>query len=124
MDAVISAFDAAGIENVERRCQVPIELRSVVRDTGAALDLKSNTLTPLLKRLEESGLVRRRRDAKDERQVRVRLTDKCKALEHEAADIPTCVLQALDMSQEDLRATIETVNTVRERLRAATETPA
>jgi len=95
-----------------------------VGEIGAALDLKSNTLTPLLKRLEESGFVRRRRDAKDERQVRVALTDKGKALKQEAADVPACVLEALDMSEEDLRATIETVNSIRERLKAAIETPA
>src|SRR5689334_24753737 len=41
---------------------------------GEKLSLESNTLTPLLKRLEAQGRVRRVRDPRDERQVRVQLT--------------------------------------------------
>ncbi len=42
---------------------------------GGKLFLQSNTLTPILKKLEQAGYVRRRRDPQDERQVRVVLTD-------------------------------------------------
>jgi DNA-binding MarR family transcriptional regulator len=42
---------------------------------GERLPLESNTLTPLLKRLESQGRIRRVRDPRDERQVRVQLTD-------------------------------------------------
>jgi DNA-binding MarR family transcriptional regulator len=42
---------------------------------GEKLFLESNTLTPILKKLEAMGYVSRRRDPKDERQVRVRLTE-------------------------------------------------
>jgi MarR family transcriptional regulator, organic hydroperoxide resistance regulator len=41
---------------------------------GEKLFLESNTLTPILKKLESIGYIRRRRDPADERQVRVRLT--------------------------------------------------
>lgn len=41
---------------------------------GEKLFLESNTLTPILKKLESTGYVRRRRDPADERQVRVSLT--------------------------------------------------
>ena len=47
-----------------------------VKEIGQRLHLDSGTLTPVLKRLEEAGFVRRRRDAQDERQVRVELDRK------------------------------------------------
>ena len=58
-----------------------------VGEIGAALGLETSTLTPLLKRLEAAGLVRRARDGRDERQVRVRLTPAGQALAHRAAGI-------------------------------------
>ena len=45
-----------------------------VGDLGEKLFLESNTLTPILKKLEQLGLVERRRDPADERQVRVNIT--------------------------------------------------
>lgn len=50
---------------------------------GEKLFLESNTLTPILKKLEQSGFVERRRDPADERQVRIRLTAKGSALRGE-----------------------------------------
>ncbi len=50
---------------------------------GERLFLDSGTLTPLLKRMEAQGLVERRRDPADERQVRIRLTEAGRALEAE-----------------------------------------
>jgi DNA-binding MarR family transcriptional regulator len=46
-----------------------------VGSLGEKLFLESNTLTPILKKLEELGYLRRQRDPKDERQVVVSLTD-------------------------------------------------
>ncbi len=46
-----------------------------VKGLGERLFLESNTLTPILKKLEELGYVRRQRDPGDERQVVVSLTD-------------------------------------------------
>src|SRR5258708_33918548 len=54
--------------------------------------LESSTLTPVLKRLEALGHVRRTRDPVDERQVRVRLTEKGRALRDKARGIPDCIL--------------------------------
>jgi MarR family transcriptional regulator, organic hydroperoxide resistance regulator len=51
-----------------------------VKGLGAKLFLESNTLTPMLKKLEAMGLLQRHRDPEDERQVRVTLTDKGRAL--------------------------------------------
>jgi DNA-binding MarR family transcriptional regulator len=45
-----------------------------VGELGDKLFLESNTLTPILKKLESLGLVERRRDSADERQVRVNIT--------------------------------------------------
>ena len=47
---------------------------------GEKLFLESNTLTPILKKLEATGFIERRRDPADERQVRISLTAKGKAL--------------------------------------------
>jgi DNA-binding MarR family transcriptional regulator len=46
-----------------------------VSELGDKIFLESNTLTPILKKLEAMGYLRRRRDPADERQVRVCLTD-------------------------------------------------
>lgn len=47
-----------------------------VGELGDRMFLESNTLTPILKKLEQTGFVERRRDPADERQVRIRLTPK------------------------------------------------
>jgi MarR family transcriptional regulator, organic hydroperoxide resistance regulator len=52
------------------------------------LILNTNTVTPLLKRMEAQGLLSRTRSGKDERKVLVSLTDKGKEIRHEAASIP------------------------------------
>ncbi|MFL6834006.1 MAG: MarR family winged helix-turn-helix transcriptional regulator, partial [Xanthobacteraceae bacterium] len=46
-----------------------------VSELGEKMFLESNTLTPILKKLEAMGYLRRRRDSTDERQVRVSLTE-------------------------------------------------
>src|SRR5215469_12317279 len=51
-----------------------------LKDIGERLFLDSGTLTPLLKRLEQAGLVRRTRSAEDERQVLIALTTQGQAL--------------------------------------------
>lgn len=55
---------------------------------GERLSLDSGTLSPLLRRLETNGLVRRRRSAEDERRVTIHLTGQGRALEQRAADVP------------------------------------
>jgi DNA-binding MarR family transcriptional regulator len=51
------------------------EDNQTVSGLGEKMFLESNTLTPILKKLEEMGYLRRQRDPADERQVRVSLTD-------------------------------------------------
>lgn len=59
-----------------------------VAEIGEKLRLDSGTLTPLLKRLEEGALITRTRDAKDERVVRIALTEAGDALEDRALSVP------------------------------------
>ena len=56
------------------------EDNQTVGSLGQKLFLESNTLTPLLKKLEAMGFVERRRDPADERQVRISLTRNGRAL--------------------------------------------
>ena len=64
---------------------------------GSRLYLDSGTITPLIKRLEARGLVKRVRDSEDERQVRILLTPAGRALQAKAAAIPLQVGQGLDL---------------------------
>ena len=64
--------------------------------------LESNTLTPLLKRLEKLGFLERRRDAADERQVRVKLTSIGSALREKAREIPSCISDVSGLSDKEL----------------------
>lgn len=59
-----------------------------VKDLGEMLFLDSGTLTPLLKRMENAELLIRRRSKKDERKVRIHLTEKGKNLKQKAYKIP------------------------------------
>lgn len=69
-----------------------------VSELGEQLFLESNTLTPLIKRLEATGLVSRVRDTKDERVVRVSLTSTGRRLAEEAHGcVPAAILEATGM---------------------------
>ncbi|HEY4252617.1 MAG TPA: MarR family transcriptional regulator [Roseomonas sp.] len=87
-----------------------------VGDLGARLALESNTLTPLLKRLEALGHIARIRDAADERQVRVTLTAQGASLRERARDIPPCILDASGLTIEDLMQLKTRIAALRDRL--------
>ncbi len=92
-----------------------------VKEIGARLQLDSGTLTPLLKRMEKAGLLQRRRDADDERQVRIMLTDQGQALRQRARGIPHDMLCATGQSGEDVQALKAELILIRDRLNAAAE---
>src|SRR2546430_14114539 len=73
-----------------------------VKALGAALQLDSGTLSPLLKRLEAAGLVRRDRQTGDERSVLVTLTPAGAALEARARGIPRRAARATPLSHTPL----------------------
>jgi DNA-binding MarR family transcriptional regulator len=87
-----------------------------VTSVGERLLLDSGTLTPLLKRLEARGLVRRTRDLTDERQVRISLTDAGRALRQAALSLPEEMLCAIGWTPEHVTRLREELNLLREAL--------
>ena len=73
-----------------------------VGDIGARLLLNSNTLTPLLKKIEAKGYVRRQRVPSDERTVGIYLTDKGRGLRKEAEKVPMSLIEDIGMPVESL----------------------
>jgi DNA-binding MarR family transcriptional regulator len=75
---------------------------STVKDLGAALELDSGTLSPLLKRLAAAGFVTRSRSARDERVVEVVLTADGRALRDRVGEVPRQVAAATGLTQDEL----------------------
>lgn len=71
-----------------------------VNDIARKLILNTNTITPLLKRMEQQGLIQRERSTSDERKVLVQLTPKGEKLQESAAQIPLRLMEQL--SETDL----------------------
>lgn len=89
-----------------------------ISDITHKLLLDTNTVTPLLKRMEAQGLIHRQRSRQDERKVIVRLTEKGKDLQEESASVPVNLISCLlsdNMSVNDLL-------TLRDRLNALVQT--
>lgn len=86
---------------------------------GERLFLESNTLTPLLKRLEAMGHVTRARDAADERVVRLRLTPEGRALRARAAHVQRCVFGATGLTADILGRLRDDMVELRAHLRRA-----
>ncbi|GAA2775351.1 MarR family transcriptional regulator [Streptomyces rameus] len=81
-----------------------------VKALGEQLRLDSGTLSPLVKRLEAAGLVRRERSAEDERSVRVHLTGEGTALRERALEVPRRIMSAtgFDLAEVgELRARLD-----------------
>ncbi|MFJ9346988.1 MarR family winged helix-turn-helix transcriptional regulator [Streptomyces sp. NPDC101237] len=74
-----------------------------VKRLGEHLRLDSGTLSPLLKRLETAGLVRRERSARDERSVEVRLTEQGTALREQAFEVPRRIMSATGFDLDGIR---------------------
>ncbi len=89
-----------------------------VSDIGERLYLDSGTLTPLLKRLEAAELVKRMRDASDERRVLVRLTAAGRKLRSQATKLPECILSASQCSLSDIQALTKELQALRANLTA------
>jgi DNA-binding MarR family transcriptional regulator len=66
-----------------------------VNDIAQKLILNTNTITPLLKRMESQGLITRRRLDEDERKVIIRLTDQGRELRKDAIQIPQKLVEGL-----------------------------
>jgi DNA-binding MarR family transcriptional regulator len=90
----------------------------MVSELGDKLYLDSGTLTPLLKRLESSGLISRIRAVEDERRVYITLTSSGRKLKMRAAKIPSCILSASQCSVPELVALTSQVQALRKKLMA------
>ncbi|MBK5007555.1 MarR family winged helix-turn-helix transcriptional regulator [Pseudomonas sp. S32] len=74
------------------------------------------SLTPLLKRLESEGLLKRTRSREDERVVMVQLTDKGRALQEQAKEVPQRILEASGRTPEGLQQLQQDLLELRDRL--------
>lgn len=90
-----------------------------VSELGERLALESNTLTPLLKRMEAAGLLVRRRNPSDERSVIVALTDKGRSLEQASVDVSNRILDAVGGDVAEMIELRDRVQTLAERLQGA-----
>jgi DNA-binding MarR family transcriptional regulator len=88
-----------------------------IKAIGELLHLEPATISPLVKRLEQSGLVTRTRSSSDERSIEITLTPAGRALRKRALDVPPMMLARFGMSVDDLHAT----NAVLDRIIAAAE---
>ena len=80
-----------------------------VNDIAHLLHLETNTVTPLLQRMEKQGLVTRKRGKEDTRQRIVSLTPRGKALEEKAKEIPNCLAQQLSDKMDDINCLIASI---------------
>lgn len=90
-----------------------------VSGVGQALQLETGTLSPLLKRLEITGLVTRTRQQDDERSVLVSLTAEGRALEDRTAEVQERAVAATGLTRAEIRELREQLHTLTARLRAA-----
>lgn len=90
-----------------------------VGELGQQLFLESNTLTPMLKKLESLGYLVRKRSSEDERQVRIMLTASGCKLAQAARGIPKCLLKASGLSAQELVRLQTDIARVRDNLLAS-----
>jgi len=91
-----------------------------VGELGQQLSLQSNTLTPMLKRLETLGYISRSRDSADERQVRINLTDAGRKLRLQASGIVRSVRDATGLQDKQMDQLLDEVGALRSALESHT----
>jgi MarR family transcriptional regulator, organic hydroperoxide resistance regulator len=90
-----------------------------VGELGDKMFLESNTLTPILKKLEAMGYLRRRRDPADERQVRVSLTDAGRRLREQGLNMK--LVKSSGLKPDDFDRLQKNIVTLRDNLINATK---
>ena len=75
-----------------------------VGEISEKLLLDNGTLSPLLKKMEQAGYVRRERSREDERVVVITLTEAGRALQEKAKDVPAKVAGCIDLPPEKAQA--------------------
>jgi DNA-binding MarR family transcriptional regulator len=89
------------------------------KELSGLLQLDPGTLSPLLKRLESAGYIRRERDPSDERTLAVTLTEAGAALRARAEKVPSAVVARLGMDLEELQRLHESLTRVIAAVRTA-----
>jgi DNA-binding MarR family transcriptional regulator len=79
-----------------------------VNEISQKLILNTNTLTPLLKRMESQGIITRKRSDPDERKVIIQLSEKGREMRIEAASIPDKLVSGLNKGTLSMQELIET----------------
>ena len=77
---------------------------SNVKELGNAILLDSSTLTPVLKKLEAKGFIKRERSKEDERNLIIRLTEEGEKLKDKALDIPKKMGKCINLTEEEAKA--------------------
>ena len=72
-----------------------------VKEMGQLLYLDSGTLTPMLKKMEKAGWLKRRRSNEDERLVILSITEAGERLQEQAAEVPLKMQSCVKLSSED-----------------------
>ena len=80
-----------------------------VCDIGKRLMLDTNTMTPLLQRMEKAGLITRTRGKEDTRQRIVSLTKQGRALYEQAQHIPDSMIKAVKMSENEAEELVQMI---------------
>lgn len=93
----------------------------LVNELGRSLELDSGTLSPLLKRLEASGLILRQRRATDERELEVTLTEAGQTLRERARHLPTAIEQATGLSPDEMDEFVDKLASLRASLYHSTD---
>ena len=89
-----------------------------VKEIGDALYLDSGTLTPLLKKLEQKGYIKRTRSKADERSIDVTLTKKGEALKEKALAVPGKIGKCVPLSEDEAKTLYQLLYKI---LRSSTE---
>lgn len=87
-----------------------------VGDLSAKLHMQTNTLTPLLKRLEALGHVKRTRGTKDARQVRITLTPSGHGLQKHSTVVTQCMIEATGFDVPMLDNLVKVLSTLRDQI--------
>lgn len=87
-----------------------------VGELGGKLFLQTNTLTPMLKRLEALKYIERQRDGADERRVRIKLTTKGRKLQARATEIIRCVRSATELKDKQMSQMLRDIGALRRSL--------
>ncbi|WP_046214018.1 MarR family winged helix-turn-helix transcriptional regulator [Paenibacillus wulumuqiensis] len=75
-----------------------------IKELGKEIYLDSGTMTSMLKRMEENGLITRQRSTEDERVVNIKITEKGMALQEQSSCLPESLLSATGLSSEELQS--------------------